>query len=98
MCPWDRTNTADAEHELEHARTTSSLCATVPITTALTNHTPQLLTRCGIGPDNAAALLIAAGDNPDRLRSEASFAALCGVSPPGGILRQDQSSPPQPLR
>jgi transposase len=29
----------------------------------------------------AAALLIAAGDNPDRLRSEASFAALCGVSP-----------------
>ena len=29
----------------------------------------------------SAALLIAAGDNPDRLRSEASFAALCGVSP-----------------
>lgn len=51
------------------------------ITTALINHTPQLLTQCGIGPDNAAALLIAAGDNPDRLRSEASFAALCGVSP-----------------
>jgi transposase len=40
-----------------------------------------LLTRRGIGPDNAAALLIAAGDNPDRLRSEASLAALCGVSP-----------------
>ncbi|MFL6146422.1 MAG: transposase, partial [Pseudonocardiaceae bacterium] len=38
-------------------------------------------TRRGIGPDNAAALLIAAGDNPERLRSEASFAALCGVSP-----------------
>jgi transposase len=51
------------------------------IITAVTNHSPQLLTRCGIGPDNAAALLIAAGDNPDRLRSEASFAALCGVSP-----------------
>jgi transposase len=51
------------------------------ITAAVTRHTPQLLTRCGIGPDNAAALLIAAGDNPDRLRSEASFAALCGVSP-----------------
>jgi transposase len=29
----------------------------------------------------SAALLIAAGDNPDRLRSEASFAALCGVNP-----------------
>ncbi|MCA1707160.1 MAG: IS110 family transposase [Actinobacteria bacterium] len=51
------------------------------ITTAVTSHTPQLLTRRGIGPDNAAALLIAAGDNPDRLRSEASFAALCGVNP-----------------
>src|SRR3954452_18650909 len=51
------------------------------ITTTVTSHTPRLLTRRGIGPDNAAALLIAAGDNPDRLRSEASFAALCGVSP-----------------
>lgn len=35
----------------------------------------------GVGPDTAATLLIAAGDNPERLRSEASFAALCGVSP-----------------
>jgi transposase len=51
------------------------------ITAAITSHTPTLLTRRGIGPDNAAALLIAAGDNPHRLRSEASFAALCGVSP-----------------
>jgi hypothetical protein len=37
----------------------------------------------GVGADSAAALLIAAGDNPDRLASEASFAALCGVSPIG---------------
>jgi transposase len=35
----------------------------------------------GVGPDTAAALLTAAGDNPDRLASEASFAALCGASP-----------------
>ena len=40
-----------------------------------------MLTRRGVGPDNAAAVPIAAGDNPDRLRGEASFAALCGVSP-----------------
>jgi transposase len=40
-----------------------------------------LLTHHGIGPDTAAALLITAGDNPDRLRSEVSFAALCGVNP-----------------
>jgi transposase len=35
----------------------------------------------GIGPDGAAALLTAAGDNPERIRSEASFAALCGTNP-----------------
>jgi transposase len=51
------------------------------ITNTITGHCPRLLTRRGVGPDNAAALLIAAGDNPDRLRSEASFAALCGVNP-----------------
>jgi transposase len=42
---------------------------------------PQLLERPGVGPDSAAALLIAAGDNPGRLRREGSYAALCGVSP-----------------
>jgi transposase len=42
---------------------------------------PQLRELVGVGPDSAAALLIAAGDNPDRLHSEAAFAALCGSSP-----------------
>lgn len=42
---------------------------------------PELLSRAGIGPEVASCLLVAAGDNPDRLKSEASFAALCGVSP-----------------
>ncbi|MFI6333292.1 transposase, partial [Micromonospora chersina] len=51
------------------------------ITEAINAHTPQLLQRYGVGPDTAAALLLAAGDNPQRLTSEASFAALCGVSP-----------------
>lgn len=41
----------------------------------------ELLARPGVGPDVAAQLLITAGDNPDRLRSSAAFAALCGVSP-----------------
>lgn len=44
-------------------------------------HAPQLLERTGVGPDSGAALLIAAGDNADRIHSEGSFAALCGVSP-----------------
>lgn len=42
---------------------------------------PRLLAQPGIGPITAAQLLATAGDNPDRLRSEAAFAALCGVSP-----------------
>jgi len=42
---------------------------------------PRLLEVFGVGTDTAAALLIAAGDNPDRLRSEAAWAHLCGVAP-----------------
>lgn len=42
---------------------------------------PTLMAEPGIGPDSAAKLVIAAGQNPDRLRSEAAFAALCGTSP-----------------
>ncbi|MEU1466178.1 IS110 family transposase [Streptomyces sp. NPDC005727] len=54
---------------------------TARITIAIAACAPRLLERYGVGPDTAAALLIAAGDNPDRMGSEASFAALCGVSP-----------------
>lgn len=53
----------------------------IRITAAMQSHAPQLLDRYGVGPDTAAALLLTAGDNPERLHSEASFAALCGVSP-----------------
>jgi transposase len=42
---------------------------------------PELLSLAGIGTENAATLLVVAGDNPKRLGSEASFASLCGVSP-----------------
>ena len=42
---------------------------------------PALRGACGVGAETAAALLVAAGDNPERMRSEASFAALCGTSP-----------------
>jgi transposase len=42
---------------------------------------PELVALAGIGTDNAATLLIVAGDNPKRLGSEASFASLCGVAP-----------------
>jgi transposase len=42
---------------------------------------PALMAVYGVGPDTAGQLLVTAGDNPERLRHESSFAALCGASP-----------------
>lgn len=42
---------------------------------------PSLLAEPGVGTEVAAKLVIAAGQNPERLHSEAAFAALCGTSP-----------------
>jgi transposase len=47
----------------------------------VTAHAPRLLALYGIGPNTAALLLIAAGDHPGRLRSEAAWAHLCGTAP-----------------
>jgi transposase len=51
------------------------------ISAVLADHAPHLLQRRGVGPDSAAALLGTAGDNPERLAVQASFAALCGANP-----------------
>ena len=42
---------------------------------------PQLLERPGIGVEIAGQLLVTAGDNPERMRSESGFAMLCGAAP-----------------
>jgi transposase len=42
---------------------------------------PNLVAQNSIGHESAAQLILTAGDNSERMRSEASFAALCGVSP-----------------
>ena len=42
---------------------------------------PTLLEMYGVGVDTAATLLVTAGDNPERLKSERSWAHLCGVTP-----------------
>ncbi|MDK6080601.1 IS110 family transposase [Massilia varians] len=42
---------------------------------------PCLRGQFGVGPLTAATLIVAAGDNPERLHSEAALAALCGVNP-----------------
>jgi transposase len=51
------------------------------ITPLIEQTAPQLLAVYGVGIDTAASLLVAAGDNPERLHSEAAWAHLCGVSP-----------------
>jgi transposase len=47
----------------------------------VTGRAPGLLALHGVGPHTAALLLIAAGDHPQRLRSEAAWAHLCAVAP-----------------
>jgi len=42
---------------------------------------PALLAMVGVGVESAGEFLVAAGDNPERLTSEASFAMLCGACP-----------------
>jgi transposase len=50
----------------------------VPLVTA---RAPGLVALYGVGPDTAAMLLVAAGDHPERLRSEAAWAHLCATAP-----------------
>lgn len=47
----------------------------------VTRAAPALRAAYGVGPVTGAQLLVTVGDNPDRMRSAAAFAALCGVSP-----------------
>jgi hypothetical protein len=47
----------------------------------LTSHTPNLLAVNGVGTEAAGQILTTAGQNVDRLKSEASMARLCGVAP-----------------
>ena len=57
---------------------------------------PSLLALHGIGPDTAALLLIAAGDHPERLRSEAAWAHMCAVAPipaSSGKVRRHRLNP-----
>jgi hypothetical protein len=57
------------------------------ITTTVTSHTPPVLTPCGVGPDNAAAVLIAAGDNPTSCAAKPPSPPCAASAPekhPGG--------------
>ena len=61
--------------DAESAELTAALEPLVPKTA------PELVALPGVGVDCASALLVAAGDNPERLHSERTFAHLCGVAP-----------------
>ncbi|MFQ6143092.1 IS110 family transposase [Streptomyces seoulensis] len=54
---------------------------TQALDTDVTAHNPGLRAAYGVGPDTAAQLLVTAGGNPERMRTGASFAALCGAAP-----------------
>ena len=51
------------------------------LTTLVQATAPSLVGLYGVGTHTAAVLLVAAGDNAERIRSEAAFAHLCGVAP-----------------
>ncbi|MBX7132458.1 MAG: IS110 family transposase [Fimbriimonadaceae bacterium] len=65
---WQQLNTEILDHEKVLAQLTAQAA-------------PQLSEAFAVGPDTAAEMLIVAGDNPDRVRSEAAFAKLCGEAP-----------------
>jgi transposase len=56
---------------------------------------PELVSALGIGTEAASALLVAAGDNPERLRNEAAIAHLCGASPLEASSGKNQRAQPQ---
>ncbi len=59
---------------------------------------PELNAIDGVGTDVASALLVAAGDNPERLKTESTFAKLCGVSPLDASSGKQRTPPAQPRR
>ncbi len=67
----------------------------VPLVTA---RAPGLLTLYGIGPNTAALLLIAAGDHPGRLRSEAAWGAPVRRRPYPGVVGESHPPQAQPWR
>lgn len=58
---------------------------------AITQIAPATLALPGVGPQVASQLVVSAGDNPERLRSEAALAHLCGAAPlPASSGRTDR--------
>jgi transposase len=67
--------------EAQRAQVGGGECAAVSPAQLTAQVAPALREAFGIGVDVAAEMLILAGDNPERIRSEAAFAKLCGACP-----------------
>ena len=99
----DHTTTAYAKRALRHlTRRYQTLTAEIAdldteIRRLCAETNPALLAASGIGPDTAA-LLVAAGDNPDRMNSEAASAAPCTLSPVQASSGTNRSAPHQQSR
>lgn len=60
---------------------TEIMTVSADLNALLATTAPNLLAMHGIGTEIAGQLLVTAGDNPDRLHNDATFARLCGVAP-----------------
>jgi transposase len=81
--PCEGARAAMASVARRHQALTAEIARLDAALSDLIRHTaPQrLLARNGVATQVASALVVTAGDNPGRVRREASFAALCGASP-----------------
>ena len=82
-CPAEGAKTAMASVARRHQQLTAEITRLDAMLDELVRHAaPQgFLAKRGVAIQVAATLLITTGDNPGRVRREASFAALCGASP-----------------
>jgi len=82
-CPAEGTKAAMASVARRHQQLTAEITRLDTMLDELVRHAApaQFLAKKGVATQVAAALLVTAGDNPGRVRKEASFAALCGASP-----------------
>ena len=82
-CPAEGTKAAMASVARRHQQLTAEITRLDAMLDELVRHAaPEgFLAKRGVATHVAAALLVTTGDNPGRVRKEASFAALCGASP-----------------
>lgn len=82
-CPAEGAKAAMASVARRHQQLTAEISRLDTMLDELVRHAaPEgFLAKRGVATQVAAALLATAGDNPGRVRREASFAALCGASP-----------------